>query len=108
MVQLALLVRAALGPRRRHRRLLERLRDPQARQTDPARDGDPERGLGQQLAEDLGPGRDPDRRGAEPGAQEVQGKTLAEVAKERGGDAIEALLDFLVEDQAYTRSRCSG
>ena len=31
-----------------------------------------------------------------------QGKTLAEVAKARGGDAIDAMLDFLIEDGAYT------
>jgi N-acyl-D-amino-acid deacylase len=31
-----------------------------------------------------------------------QGKTLADVAKSRGADPIDALLDLLVEDQAYT------
>ncbi|HWB41046.1 MAG TPA: D-aminoacylase, partial [Gemmatimonadales bacterium] len=37
-----------------------------------------------------------------PALRPYQGKTLAEVAKARGGDPIEALLDFLVEDEAYT------
>jgi N-acyl-D-aspartate/D-glutamate deacylase len=32
----------------------------------------------------------------------LQGKTLAEVAKERKSDAIDALLDLLIEDQGYT------
>ena len=32
----------------------------------------------------------------------LQGKTLAEVAKERKTDAIDALLDLLIEDQGYT------
>jgi dihydroorotase/N-acyl-D-amino-acid deacylase len=34
--------------------------------------------------------------------RQYQGRTLAEVAQARGGDAIEALLDFLMEDEAYT------
>ena len=37
-----------------------------------------------------------------PALRQYQGRTLAEVAAARGGDAIEALLDFLVEDQAFT------
>ena len=37
-----------------------------------------------------------------PSLRKYQGRTLAEVAAARGGDAIEALLDFLVEDQAFT------
>jgi dihydroorotase/N-acyl-D-amino-acid deacylase len=32
----------------------------------------------------------------------LQGKTLAEVAKQRKADPIDALLDLLIEDQAYT------
>ena len=32
----------------------------------------------------------------------LQGKTLAEVAKQRKADAIDALLDLLIEDQAFT------
>jgi N-acyl-D-amino-acid deacylase len=37
-----------------------------------------------------------------PGLRRYQGNTLAEVARSRGGDAIDALLDVLVEDGAYT------
>jgi N-acyl-D-amino-acid deacylase len=32
----------------------------------------------------------------------LQGKNLAEIAKQRGQDPIEALFDILIEDQAYT------
>ncbi len=37
-----------------------------------------------------------------PALRPFQGKTLAEVAKARGGDAIDAMLDFLIEDEGYT------
>jgi dihydroorotase/N-acyl-D-amino-acid deacylase len=37
-----------------------------------------------------------------PELRKLQGKRLAEVARLRGADPIEALLDLLVEDQAYT------
>ena len=37
-----------------------------------------------------------------PELRKYQGKTLAEVALVRGADPIEALLDFLVEDEGYT------
>ena len=37
-----------------------------------------------------------------PALRRFQGKTLAEVARARGADPIDALLDFLVEDKAYT------
>jgi dihydroorotase/N-acyl-D-amino-acid deacylase len=37
-----------------------------------------------------------------PDLRRFQGKTLADVTKARGGDPIDALLDFLVEDKAYT------
>jgi dihydroorotase/N-acyl-D-amino-acid deacylase len=37
-----------------------------------------------------------------PELRKYQGKTLAEVARVRGADPIEALLDFLVEDEGYT------
>ena len=84
-------------------KLLERLRDPEARAADPKGHGGRRCGVGQQLARDPRSGGDPDRRGAESrSCGQFQGKTLAEVAQARGGDPIEALLDFLVEDQAYT------
>jgi dihydroorotase/N-acyl-D-amino-acid deacylase len=37
-----------------------------------------------------------------PELRRFQGKTLAEVAQARGGDPLEVLLDFLIEDEAYT------
>jgi dihydroorotase/N-acyl-D-amino-acid deacylase len=37
-----------------------------------------------------------------PALRRFQGKTLADVAKARGGEPIEVLLDLLVEDQGYT------
>ena len=37
-----------------------------------------------------------------PALRPYQGKTLAEVAQARGGDPVDALLDFLLEDEAYT------
>lgn len=38
----------------------------------------------------------------------IQGKTLAQVAKERGKDAIETLMDILVEDDAFTECAVFG
>jgi dihydroorotase/N-acyl-D-amino-acid deacylase len=38
----------------------------------------------------------------------LQGKTLAQIAKEQGKDAIETLLDILVEDEAFTYSAAFG
>ena len=83
-------------------RLLERLRDPEAR-----------RRIRQDMeADDAGwdnswkkiPGPEAIMIGAvqNPELRKFQGKTLAEVAQARGGDPIEALLDFLVDDRAYT------
>jgi dihydroorotase/N-acyl-D-amino-acid deacylase len=37
-----------------------------------------------------------------PALRALQGKTLAEIAKQRGQDPIETLFDLLIEDQAYT------
>jgi dihydroorotase/N-acyl-D-amino-acid deacylase len=39
---------------------------------------------------------------ANPQLQPLQGKTLAQIAKERGRDPIDTLMDLLVEDHAYT------
>lgn len=38
----------------------------------------------------------------------IQGKTLAQIAKERGKDAIETLMDILVEDDAFTECAVFG
>ncbi len=83
-------------------RLLERLQDPEARR----------RIRKDMEADDAGwdnswkkiPGPEAILIGAvqNPELRKFQGKTLAEVAQARGGDPIEALLDFLVDDRAYT------
>jgi dihydroorotase/N-acyl-D-amino-acid deacylase len=83
-------------------RLLERLRDPEAR------------GRMRRDMEDSAAGWDnswPKIEGPQailigavhnPELRKYQGKTLADVARERGKDAIDALLDFLIEDDGYT------
>ena len=38
----------------------------------------------------------------------LQGKTLAQIAKERGKDPIETLMDILVEDEAFTYNAVFG
>jgi dihydroorotase/N-acyl-D-amino-acid deacylase len=43
-----------------------------------------------------------------PALRPLVGKTLAEAAKERGKDAIETLLDILVEDDAFTAAAVFG
>jgi N-acyl-D-amino-acid deacylase len=83
-------------------KLLERLRDPEARR----------RIRKDMESEDAGwdnswqkiPGPEAVQIGAvqNPALRRFQGKTLADVAQERGADPIDALLDFLVEDKAYT------
>jgi dihydroorotase/N-acyl-D-amino-acid deacylase len=82
-------------------RLLERLRDPEAR-----------RRIRKQITEDTGwenswkeiSGPEAMLIGAvqNPELRRFQGKTLAEVAQVWGGDPLDALLDFLIEDKAYT------
>ena len=82
-------------------KLLQRLRDPEAR-----------RMIRKQIVEDTGwenswqeiSGPEAMLIGAvqNPELRRFQGKTLAEVAQARGGDPLEVLLDFLIEDEAYT------
>ena len=83
-------------------RLLERLRDPQMRQRIRREMETPSAGWDNSWQKISGP--DAILIGAvrNPALRKYQGKTLADVAKERGGDGIEALLDFLVDDQAFT------
>ena len=83
-------------------RLLERLRDPQMRQRIRREMETPSGGWDNSWQKISGP--DAILIGAvrNPALRRYQGKTLADVAKERGGDGIEALLDFLVDDQAFT------
>ena len=82
-------------------KLLQRLRDPEAR-----------RMIRKQIVEDTGwenswqeiSGPEAMLIGAvqNPELRRFQGKTLAEVAQARGGDPLDVLLDFLIEDEAYT------
>jgi N-acyl-D-amino-acid deacylase len=82
-------------------KLLERLRDPEAR-----------RRIRKQIVDDTGwenswqeiSGPEAMLIGAvqNPELRRFQGKTLAEVARARGGDPLDVLLDFLIEDKAYT------
>jgi N-acyl-D-amino-acid deacylase len=83
-------------------RLLERLRDPEARRRIRQDMEDPKAGWDNSWQKIAGP--DAILIGAvhNPALRTYQGNTLAEVAKARGGDPIEALLHFLVEDGAYT------
>jgi N-acyl-D-amino-acid deacylase len=83
-------------------RLLERLRDPQTRQRIRREMETPSLGWDNSWQKISGP--DAILIGAvrNPALRKYQGKTLADLAKERGGDGIEALLDFLVDDQAFT------
>ena len=83
-------------------RLLERLRDPQVRRRI-RRDMESEEGGWDNSWKKI-PGPEAILIGAvhDPALRPFQGKTLAEVAKARGGDPIDALLDLLLEDEAYT------
>ena len=83
-------------------RLLSRLRDPAARRRirrDMETPGSWENNSWQEIS-----GPEAILIGAvqNPKLLPLQGKTLAEVAKERKSDAIDALLDLLIEDQGYT------
>jgi N-acyl-D-amino-acid deacylase len=83
-------------------RLLERLRDPEARRRIRKDMESPDAGWDNSWQKISGP--DAILIGAvqNPALRRFQGETLAEVAQARGADPIDALLDFLVEDKAYT------
>jgi dihydroorotase/N-acyl-D-amino-acid deacylase len=83
-------------------KLLERLRDPQARRRIRKDMESEDAGWDNSWQKISGP--DAILVGAvqNPDLRRFQGKTLADVTKARGGDPIDALLDFLVEDKAYT------
>jgi N-acyl-D-amino-acid deacylase len=83
-------------------KLLQRLRDPAARRRmrrDMETAGSWENNAWQEIS-----GPDAILIGAvqNPALLPLQGKTLAEVARQRKSDPIDALLDLLIEDQAYT------
>ena len=83
------------------RKLIERLRDPATRRRI-RREMLEHDELGQRVAGDPGPAAVLIGVVQNPALRQYQGKTLAQVAALRQTDAIDALLDLLVEDQAYT------
>jgi dihydroorotase/N-acyl-D-amino-acid deacylase len=83
-------------------RLLERLRDPEARRRIRKDMESPDAGWDNGWKEISGPEAVLIGAVQNPELRRFQGKTLAEVAQARGADPIEALLDFLIEDKAYT------
>ncbi len=83
-------------------KLLERLRDPAARKRirhDMVTPGSWENNAWEEIS-----GPEAILIGAvqNPALQRLQGKTLAQIAKEKKADPIDALLDLLIEDKAYT------
>jgi N-acyl-D-amino-acid deacylase len=83
-------------------KLLERLRDPAARRRirkDMETPGSWENNAWQEIS-----GPEAILVGAvqNPALLRLQGKTLAEIAKQKKADPIDALLDLLIEDQGYT------
>jgi N-acyl-D-amino-acid deacylase len=83
-------------------RLLERLRDPGARGRMRRDMGHSDAGWDNSWSKIEGPQAILIGAVHNPELRKYQGKTLADVARERGTDAIDALLDFLIEDDAYT------
>jgi N-acyl-D-amino-acid deacylase len=83
-------------------RLLERLRDPEARRRIRRDMVSADAGWDNSWQKISGPEAILIGAVHDSALRQYQGRTLAEVAQARGGDAIEALLDFLVEDEAYT------
>jgi dihydroorotase/N-acyl-D-amino-acid deacylase len=83
-------------------RLLERLRDPRARQRIRQDMETPDAGWDNSWQKISGPEAILIGAVHNPALRKYQGRTLADVAQERGGDAIEALLEFLLQDEAYT------
>jgi dihydroorotase/N-acyl-D-amino-acid deacylase len=83
-------------------KLLERLRDPQARRRIRKDMESDDAGWDNSWQKISGPEAILIGAVHNPALRRFQGKTLAEVTQAGGGDPIEALLDFLIEDQAYT------
>jgi dihydroorotase/N-acyl-D-amino-acid deacylase len=83
-------------------RLVERLRDPAARRRIRRDMLDPKGSWDNEWQEIPGPSSVLIGVVQNPALRQYQGKTLAQVAALRGTDAIDALLDVLAEDKAYT------
>ncbi len=89
-------------------KLVERLQRSGGAPPHPPGHADAERRMGQRMAGDPGPESVLISVVQNPALLQYQGKTLAEVAKQRKADPIETLLDLLVEDRRTRTSRCSG
>jgi dihydroorotase/N-acyl-D-amino-acid deacylase len=83
-------------------RLLERLRDPEARRRIRKDMTSPDAGWDNSWQKISGPEAVLIGAVQNPGLRRLQGKTLAEVAQTRAADPIDALLDLLIEDKGYT------
>jgi N-acyl-D-aspartate/D-glutamate deacylase len=89
-------------------RLVERLKDPVARRRIRREMLDPKGTWDNEWQEIPGPSSVLIGVVQNPALDRYMGKTLAQVAAERHTDAIEALFDLLVEDQAYTEVAVFG
>jgi dihydroorotase/N-acyl-D-amino-acid deacylase len=83
-------------------RLLERLKDPEARKRIRADMESDDAGWDNSWQKISGPDQILIGAVQSPSLRRFQGKTLAQVAQARGADPVRALLDFLVEDKAFT------
>jgi N-acyl-D-amino-acid deacylase len=83
-------------------RLLERLKDPKARKRIRADMESDDAGWDNSWQKISGPDQILIGAVQNPSLRQFQGKTLAQVAQARGTDPVSALLDFLVEDKAFT------
>ena len=83
-------------------RLLERLRDPEVRRRIKRDMESEDAGWDNSWQKISGPEAMLIGAVQNPDLRRYQGKTLAEVARARGAGPIDALLDFLIEDKAYT------
>jgi N-acyl-D-aspartate/D-glutamate deacylase len=83
-------------------KLIERLKDPDARKRIRAEMEAPGQNWDNEWQEITGPESILIGAVQNPALLPIQGKTVAEIAAMRGTDPIETLLDILVEDQAYT------
>jgi dihydroorotase/N-acyl-D-amino-acid deacylase len=83
-------------------RLLERLRDPEARRRIRKDMESEDAGWDNSWQKISGPEAILIGAVHNPALRVFQGKTLAQVAQDRGGDPVDALLDFLADDAAFT------
>jgi len=84
------------------KKLLERLRDPATRARIRKEMETPSTAWDNEWQEIAGPEAVPLCSVQNPALRPLVGKTLAEIAKQRGKDPIDTLFDLLIEDEAYT------